>query len=194
MAIVQVALDVPDDIYREVLNGTIEIMGLAKDQNHRIRKHIPTIIQAGKDGTKTAIEVIKEHKGAAILVGGLLAIGVGATTTIAVLKQERNKKNNQIIITALNNYIEKAKSGNISADVINNLISVLNENNTSGNSINIDEKQLFDLVNCIYHYTLSLANANHYNVNLSSPKKHENSIIILTEYLNAQKSIIDNAS
>lgn len=194
MAIVQVALDVPDDIYREVLNGTIEIMGLAKDQNHRIRKHIPTIIQAGKDGTKTAIEVIKEHKGAAILVGGLVALGVGATTTIAVLKKERNKKNNQIIITALNNYIEKAKSGNISADVINNLISVLNENNSSGNNINIDEKQLFDLVNCIYHYTLSLANANHYSVNLSSPKKHENSIINLTEYLNAQKSIIDNAS
>ncbi len=194
MAIVQVALDVPDDIYREFLNGTIEIMGLAKDHNHRIRKHIPAIIQAGKDGTKNAIEVIKEHKGTAILVGGLLAIGVGATTTIAVLKQEKNKKQNKIIITALNNYIEKAKSGNISADVINELICVLNENNTDKININIDEKQLFDLVNCIYHYTLSLAKANNYNVKLSLPKKHENSIINLTEYLNAQKSIIDNAS
>ncbi|MBQ7203988.1 MAG: hypothetical protein IJS03_08265 [Eubacterium sp.] len=194
MAIVQVALDVPDDIYREFLNGTIEIMGLAKDHNHRIRKHIPSIIQAGKDGTKTAIEVIKEHKGTAILVGGLLAIGIGATTTIAVLKQEKNKKQNKIIITALNNYIEKAKSGNISADVINELICVLNENNTDNININIDEKQLFDLVNCIYHYTLSLAKANNYNVKLSLPKKHENSIINLTEYLNAQKSIIDNAS
>lgn len=194
MAIVQVALDVPDDIYREFLNGTIEIMGLAKDHNHRIRKHIPAIIQAGKDGTKNAIEVIKEHKGAAILVGGLIAVGIGVATTITVLKQEKNKTNNKRAITALNNYIEKARNGNINEDAINELIDVIDDNTASGNNITIDEMQLFDLVNCIYHYTLSLAKANNYNVKLSLPKKHENCIINLTEYLNAQKSIIDNAS
>lgn len=31
MPIVQVALDVPDDLYKDVLNGSLELLGMVKD-------------------------------------------------------------------------------------------------------------------------------------------------------------------
>ena len=41
MPIVQVPLDVPDDIYKSVQNGTLELLGMVKDGQHKVRKHIP---------------------------------------------------------------------------------------------------------------------------------------------------------
>ena len=40
MPIVQVSLDVPDDIYKGVLNGSFELLGMVKDGQHKVRKHI----------------------------------------------------------------------------------------------------------------------------------------------------------
>lgn len=41
MPIVQVPLDIPDDIYKDLLNGSLNLFGLVKDNQHRIRRHIP---------------------------------------------------------------------------------------------------------------------------------------------------------
>lgn len=77
MPIVQVPLDVPDDIYAGVLNGTLELMGLAKDSHHKVRKHIaranvPKVNRAAQAKKVGVLQVVKEHKVVAIgvAVGG----------------------------------------------------------------------------------------------------------------------------
>ena len=71
MPIVQVPLDVPDDIYAGVLNGTLELMGLAKDSQHKVRKHIaranvPKVNKATQAKKVGVLQVVKEHKFVAI--------------------------------------------------------------------------------------------------------------------------------
>lgn len=43
MKLAQVTLAIPDDIYADVINGTLEISRLVKDNNHIIRKHLPRV-------------------------------------------------------------------------------------------------------------------------------------------------------
>lgn len=67
MPIVQVPLDVPDDIYAGVLNGTLELMGLAKDSHHKVRKHIaranvPKVNKAAQAKKVGVLPVVKKIK------------------------------------------------------------------------------------------------------------------------------------
>lgn len=37
MVVVPINVCVPDDIYKDILNGTLELSGLVKDENHKIK-------------------------------------------------------------------------------------------------------------------------------------------------------------
>ena len=191
MPIVPVYLDVPEDIYKDILSGSLEVLGLVKDNNHRIRKHLPTVKQASKEGVVKALEVIKEHKGATIIVGGIIAAGIGTVATITYIQQNKIRKQKAKINIALKNYIDSTKSGNINTDIIDELLSYLDDDNNNS-YIKLDEKQFSELIKCIYNYTISLAESNSLKVSLPSPKG--NNIINLREYLNTQKEIISAVS
>ena len=92
MVVVPVNVCVPDDIYEDILNGTLELYGLVKDNEHKIRKHLPTVKNAAETGAKKAFEIIKAHKGASIVVGSVIAVGTGVAITASCISYNKKKK------------------------------------------------------------------------------------------------------
>ena len=86
MAIVTVKMDVPDNIYAEVMAGTAVLKGLVKNAgNKRIRKHVDLVPMSAKE---QALQAVKANKN--IIVGLGIAFGILLVAGLAYL-YHRNK-------------------------------------------------------------------------------------------------------
>lgn len=207
MPIVQVPLDVPDDIYMGVLNGSLELLGMVKDGQHKVRKHIPRAQlrksdKAEKVKAEGVWQVVKEHKVVAICVGAAVAVaGVGAYVYNSWKENKKQAAEEQIVEfqKALKDYLNASKKGKLNAKVVDNLLCALDdlEKKKLGKDVEltISASQLTTLIYSIFTYTETLAKANEYEVKIAKPKKStQGSITSLKSYLEIQKQILDSAA
>lgn len=207
MPLVQVTLDLSDDIYKNIQDGTLQLMGMVKDGKNRIRKHIP---QAKIPQTKQAAQVkkagvfqiIKEHKTVAIGIGIATAtIGAGAYAYHNWKERKKEEAEERIsgFHKALKRYLKACKKGRLNTKVVNNLLDALNELETKklgkDMELTISASQLSELIFSIFTYTEELAKANKFETKVKKPKTgSEGNIISLKSYLEIQKQILENAS
>lgn len=207
MPIVQVPLDVPDDIYAGVINGSLELMGLVKDGQHKVRKHIPRanvpkVKKAAQAPKAGVLQVVKEHKVVAIGVAvGAAVIGAGAYAFHSIKEQKKEAAQERVagFQKALKEYLKASKKGKLNSKVVDNLLNALEEleKKKLGKDIEltIPASQLTALIFSIFTYTQSLAEANSFDVKIAKPKAGtKGNIISLKSYLEIQKQILERAA
>ncbi len=192
MVVVPVNVCVPDDIYEDILNGTLELYGLVKDGEHKIRKHLPTVKNAAETGAKKAFEIIKAHKGASIVVGSVIAVGTGVAITASCISYSKKKKDIVFFNECLESYYTSIKEGTLNNEIIDDLIHSLDILEEKRISIKMSPNKLSAIIFSVFDYTNKLAEANNQKVKLSKPKKKDN-LIDIREYLEIQKDIILSA-
>lgn len=207
MPTIQVLLDVPDDIYNKTLNGSLNIWGMVKDGNNRIRKHIPIskftkTDKAPKIKNEAVLQFVKNNK--LVLAGTLLAAaatgaGIYAYNIIKERKTETTEEKIGYFQKALKEYLKASKKGKLNTKVVDDLLSALNklEEKKLGKDIEltIPASQFTELIFSIFTYTESLAKANDYDVKVSKPKSGTNgNIVSLKSYLEIQKDILEKTA
>ncbi|MCX4299896.1 MAG: hypothetical protein OSJ73_23265 [Lachnospiraceae bacterium] len=204
MPIVQVPLDIPDDIYKDLLNGSLNLFGLVKDNQHRIRRHIPKAKLVKSDEIKENgfFQVVKQHRVAAIFIV--------ATVTVAGISAYvfHNFKEGKIDVVeekalsfqkALKEYLKASKKGKLNTRVVENLLAALDELEKEKLGKNIEliipAAQLKELIFSIFTYTESLAHANSFEIKIVKPKlESDGTIENLKSYLEIQKQILESAA
>lgn len=204
MPIVQVPLDIPDDIYKDLLNGSLELLGLVKDNQNRIRKHIPKAKLIKSDEIKKVefMQVIKQHKVAAVCVAAATTIaGVGAYVYYNWKERKIDVAEEKVssFQKALKEYLKASKKGKLNTRVVENLLVVLDEleKKKLGKDIEltIPASQLNELIFSIFTYTESLAQANSFEIEIEKPKcRLKGNIESLKSYLEIQKLILESAA
>ena len=204
MPIVQVPLDIPDDIYDEVLKGSFELLGMVKDKKNRVRKHIPRAkISKAESSAKVKNngiwQIIKENKKIFIGVGAVAVVAGTGSYIFSSWKSKRKEEAEERTSKfkkALKNYIKATKKGKLNAKVVDELLFELNELEMKkiGKDIEltISASQLTTLIFSIFTYTEKLAEANSYTVEILKPKKGtKGNIVSLKSYLEIQKEILE---
>ena len=207
MPIVQVSLDVPDDIYKSVLSGSFELLGMVKDGQNKVRKHIPRakLPKADKSGRvkKAGVwQVIKEHKVVAIGVGVAVTIaGVGAYAFLSHRESKKQAVEERIteFPKALRDYLKASTKGKLNTKVVNNLLGAMDdlEKKKLGKDVEltIPASQFTELIYSIFTYTELLAKANEVEVKITKPKTGTQGYITsLKSYLEIQKQILELAA
>lgn len=209
MKLAQVTLVVPDDIYADVMKGTLEIAGLVKDNNHVIRKHLPRVADTVQNSSvvkkvkkANVLQVVKNNKGVAIGIGVVVAVGTGVVYAVHSIKEKKNEKAEESVTSfqrALKEYFKATKKGKLNARVVDALLDALEELEKSkvGDSVmlSIPASQLNELINSIFDYTKRLAEANAIDMQVKAPKLGDkNSIANLQNYLKIQKQIIEKVA
>lgn len=195
MAIANVNLYIPDDLYQDVLSGSLQIAGLVKDNKNIIRKHLPAVGKKAKDGAVNAAQAIKNNRGlgiAGLIIGGLAVIG----GVFAFFFNKSKKKAQKSFGKTLQTYIDAAKKGTLTTEIIDDLIKDLKAMGSKDIPLNLSAKQLSILITSIYDYTKELASENNLKYkNLKSPKHSGKNIVIdLQNYLQIQKDIINKVA
>lgn len=223
MAIIQVAYEVPDDVYAGLLTGTLKRFGsVVKDQS-RIKMHLKEIQIPKKENiievksvassaSKSTISFVKEtaRKHPVIFAAGTLVV-VALVGGVAYITHKAKKKlteaDNEIpecimnFSNAFSTYLDEVSSGNLDESTLDILIEELNQLQKLSDSgeikIVFSSKQLYTLINVVFGYTNKLAKANSYVVTkLSKPvyDSTKEAISGLKECLNIQKQIFAVAS
>lgn len=197
MPIVQVNLAVSDDIYKNVMAGTLQIAGLVKDNRNIIRKHLPVVADAAKNSE--ALKTLKNVKVIVIAATVVTAVGAGAAYVIHRIKETKHECAVKFQ-KALQEYLKVAKIGSITVTVVDNLLMALKEveNIKAGDAVmlSMPANQLYELINSIFKYTRCLAEANAFKTNeMKAPNRSsKTSISNLQTYFEIQKQIIESAA
>ncbi len=197
MPVMNVNLVLDDATFAGVQNGALELCGLVKNvDNRRIVKHLPTVIDSAKDGATKAIDIIRENKGGLLIAGGVIIVGGAVVGTLSYFSQQQKNKAAKHFKKSLDIYLEAAKNGEMSVEILDSLIndldSVSKHYKNGKIPFNITTKQMNDLLFSIYDYTKRMAVANHNNIcHIDMPTRFsKNNIVDLRQYLEAQKQII----
>lgn len=193
MVVVPLNVCVSDEIYEDILNGSLEIFGLVKDNEHKIRKHLPTVKRATETGIKKAVEIMKMHKGASIVVGSAIAIGTGVAITVSCISNNKKKKNIVFFNECLEAYYSSIKEGILSSEIIDNLIDSLNILEEKNITVQMAPNKLSAIIYSVIDYTYKLAEANNQKVKTFKTNKKD-ALIDMRQYLQIQKDIISQAS
>lgn len=200
MPVVNVNLVLDDATYKDVLDGALELCGMVKDQKHRIRKHLPTVLDSAKEGAAKAIDIIRNHKKELLIVGGMVIVGGVVVGTISYFTQKEKQLAKKQFGKSLQVYLDAAQKGTLTVDVLDALISDLEAVSKlhKGEEIplNISSMNLTALLNSIYEYTQQFAQANNVNAyDIRAPKRFKkNTILDLQQYLKVQKEILTKAA
>ena len=201
MPVVPIYLNIDEKTYAGVQAGVLELCGLAKNADtKRVAKHIPTVADAAKDGASKAIDFIRVHKKGTIIVGGILVVGGAVAGTVGYISHRKQRKLDKQFGIALQQYLDAARSGTLTIDILDSLISSIEaiEANNPQKSINlnISSAQFSELINCIFDYTMRLAEVNNVSTkSIARPKYFKKKTSDdLKYYLNMQKQIFEQAA
>ena len=206
MPIVQVPLDVPDDIYLNVLDGSLELLGMVKDGSHKIRKHIPKAKLPKEDAVSKLkqtkiLDVVKDKGGPIAIVVGITVAAIGTGVYIVNKNKQQKKSEEEKVVDefkhALKEYLKQSKNGQLNIIVVDDLLDSLKNLEQYGNDVqlNISASQLAELILSVFKYTEELAKANSYNIKVAKPKKgKQGNITSLKSYLEVQKQILENVA
>ncbi|MCR5456621.1 MAG: hypothetical protein K6F14_00930 [Clostridiales bacterium] len=210
MPIVQVPFEVPPEIYDGILAGKYNMFGgvvreAVGAHKGQIVKHLKPVGKDMADKAKNAgvrvAELVKENPKIA-LVGGLV-IGVGAGA-IAIGKKvsQRIKEKDQDAVKKFEKvfkiYLNAIKHGNLTLEIIEEVMDALTELNTSKRveeySIKMTASELEVLLNSINEYTFDLAKRNNVELSEVEKQRYDGTIIGIMPYLTAQKRIFETAA
>ena len=201
MPVVPIYLNIDDRTYAGVKAGALELCGLAKNvDNKRIAKHIPAVADAEKDGAAKAIDFIREHKRGTLVIGGILIVGGATAGTVGYISHRKQRKLDKQFGEALQNYLEAARNGDLTLDILNALISAIEAveqaNPNKSINLNVSTSQFSELIHCIFDYTLRLAEANNFNAQIINRPKYfkKKTADDLKYYLNMQRQIFEQAA
>ena len=201
--IVQIAFDVPDDIYEGLMNGTLSNFGSVVRDSKGIVAHLKQAdlpLQEVKEGAKA---LVKNKKlmivgGAVLLVTGAVAGGVTIANSV---KKKKAEKRTPLVIkefnTAFGEYLDAINKSKLDDTVISNLISKIEalQSTTEQGEIEMDysSDQVKAFIKLITNYTKQLAKANDYSVR-NIKVKDKSPILELNNCLNIQKDIFDKVA
>lgn len=201
MPVVPIYLNIDDKTYAGVKAGTLELCGLAKNiDSKRVAKHIPAVADAAKDGASKAIDFVRGHKKGTLIVGTVLAASGAVAGTISYVSHRKQRKLDKQFGEALQVYLDAAREGTLTIEVLNSLISsieAIEANNPNKEiNLNISCAQFSELIHCIFDYTLRLAKAYNFNAKeICRPKYFKKKTSDeLKYYLNMQKQIFEQAA
>ena len=201
MPIMNVNLVLDDATYAGVKAGIYELGGLVKNaDNKRVKKHLPTVVDATKEGAAKAIDMIREHKKGLLVIGGVLIVGGAVAGAVTYISQKEKIKAKKKFGETLEVYLNAAKEGTLTSNLIDDLlasIEIVSKFSKDGAvPINLTSKQLYSLFNSIYDFTKRMADANNVTTKgIKAPSKLSKSKILdLQNYLVMQKQILDNAA
>lgn len=215
MPIIQVAYEVPADIYLGLMTGSLTRFGSVVRNHVGITKHLKEINMPDSNSSANKLVLAKVLEKAktlknpkVIAIGSVVALVTGGLV-FAGIKLSKNKKsaeqNLPKCVSDFNNalcvYLEAVRNGNLELVTITDLISRLNEikDNYDGGKIQLDFStgQLNTLFNLIFDYTKKLAEANSFELNSideTEPTSSDRTIVSLKRYLEVQKQIFEKAS
>ena len=201
MPVMNVNLVLDDATYAGVKAGIYELGGLVKNaDNKRVKKHLPTVVDATKEGAAKAIDMIREHKKGLLVIGGVLIVGGAVVGAVTYISQKDKIKAKKKFGETLEVYLNAAKEGTLTSNLIDDLlasIEIVSKFSKDGAvPINLTSKQLYSLFNSIYDFTKRMADANNVTTkSIKAPSKLSKSKILdLQNYLVMQKQILDNAA
>jgi hypothetical protein len=211
MPLVPVNVDVPTEIYAGLLTGKYTRVGSVVRESGKIVKHLDEAFISEQGCAFGELRIASALKDIANRNNVLIGIGVVAVIagTIAyyTVKSSKKKKSTEIQIpkcaadfnSTLCNYLDAIQSGNLDTDIINRLISDLDEvkGNYTGGNIKIDFSayRLTTLMNLIFDYTKKFANANSVELNeLEAPATESGIFANLRHYLEVQKQIFEKVA
>ena len=196
MPVVNVNLLVDEKTYAAVQAGVLELCGMAKNiDNKRVAKHIPA-----KEGAVKAIDFIRVHKKGTVIVSGILIIGSAVAGAIGYIATRDKRNLEKQFAQNLQTYLDAAKDGKLTVEILDNLINSLdelsNDNPSKAVNLKIMPSQFSDLIQTIFDYTICLAEANNISPTLISKPKilKKKSYSDLQYYLNMQKNIFEQAA
>ena len=201
MPVMNVNLVLDDATYAGVKAGIYELGGLVKNaDNKRVKKHLPTVVDATKEGAAKAIDMIREHKKGLLVIGGVLIVGGAVAGAVTYISQKDKIKAKKKFGETLEVYLNAAKEGTLTSNLIDDLlasIEIVSKFSKDGAvPVNLTSKQLYSLFNSIYDFTKRMADANNVTTKgIKAPSKLSKSKILdLQNYLVMQKQILDNAA
>ena len=168
MPVLNVNLVLDDATYAGVKAGIYELGGLVKNaDNKRVKKHLPTVVDATKEGAAKAIDMIREHKKELFVVGGVLIVGGAVAGAVTYISQRDKIKAKKKFGETLEIYLNAAQEGALTSNLVDDLlVSIENISKFSKDGvvpINLTSKQLYSLFNSIYDFTKRMAEANNVN-------------------------------
>ena len=201
MPVVNVNLLVDEKTYAGVKAGVLELCGMAKNvDNKRVAKHIPAVADAAKEGAAQAIDFIRLHNKGAIIIGGVLIVGGAVAGTVGYIATRDKRKREKQFAKNLQIYLDAAKEGKLTIEIIDSLINSLdalsNDDPSKAVNLKISTSQFSDLVHSIFDYTIRLAEANNISPALINKPKvlKKKTYSDLQYYLNMQKTIFEQAA
>lgn len=200
MPIVNVTLVLDDDTYKGVMDGALVLCGMVKDGKHRVRKHLPAVVDSAKDGAAKAIDFVRANKKGFFVVGGIVIAGGAVMGTVSYFTQKEKRNAKKHLGKSFQAYIDAARDGTLTMEIVDALISNLDTvsklYNDDSIPLNLSTKQIMDLLFSIYDYTKRMAEANNVTTtSIHAPKVfRKNSVVDLQNYLYIQKDILSNAA
>lgn len=190
MPVMNVNLVLDDATYAGVKAGIYELGGLVKNaDNKRVKKHLPTVVDATKEGAAKAIDMIREHKKGLLVIGGVLIVGGAVAGAVTYISQKDKIKAKKKFSETLEVYLNAAKEGTLTSNLIDDLlasIEIVSKFSKDGAvPVNLTSKQLYSLFNSIYDFTKRMADANNVTTKgIKAPSKLSKSKILdLQNYL-----------
>jgi len=198
MPIIQVAYEVSGKTFAGLTAGTLTRFGSVVRDSKGITEHLKEISLPKKSGKGL-------DKSTVMAVGlGVVTIAAMAGGIALFLKRRKNKKRKKCIENynaSFCAYLEAVQNGNMDIDIINKLISDLDEvkkfNDKGKLYIEFSSEQLETLVDMVFDYTKILAETNSVELdNLEKPEfdSADNTIFDIRHYLEFQKQIIEKAA
>lgn len=200
MPIVNVNLVLDDATYAAVKMGTLELCGMVKDHEHKVRKHLPAVWDATKEGAAKAIDTVRAHKKGFIIVGGLAVLGGATAGAISYFTKKDKRLAKKQLGEALKIYLSTTQEGTLTIEIIDQLIAALDTIETFYKNkqipLNLTPKQLNTLIASIFDFTSRMAQTTGLSHPSILPPKiwSKKTIFDLQPYLRAQKHILTHAS
>jgi hypothetical protein len=209
VAIIQVPLEIPDDIYSRVQIGEyVRDGGVVRDRAGQLVKLLDDAspIDGAKEAAKARIAKVQmsqmSRKGIAI---GLAAAAVaGGARYLATRKTKAAQLELPTCVdnysASLAAYLEAARNGTLDAETIDRLIADLDavkaESDSGTITIEFSPEQSETLVRIVAEHTRKLAEANHLELtNLPEPANAQGATIIeLRPYLQVQRELFSRAA
>ena len=197
MHVIQPQIIVPDNIYKDVVAGKIDIMGLAKNvDNHQVVKHLKTL-----NNNLDTLNNNNSKSDTAAIAAGVVAIVALATLvtgiTIKFVNKAKQKKVDEFK-RYLNNYIQAVNEQRLTIETIDELITAIDKLKRSVRKkivVEFSTDELSALIECLCNHTKTLAQANNVKIddNISSDETSD-VIIRLRDNLVYQKQVFAQAA